>query len=61
MGLVIAVLVGNRLNLTLFEVNLSNPVIMVAACAMLLGISLVACIRPTARAVGQDLGTILRQ
>jgi putative ABC transport system permease protein len=60
-GLVLAVVVGDRLNLILFEVDLSNPLIMVAACSMLLGVSLAACIRPTTRAVGQDLGMMLRQ
>ena len=60
-GLLLAVATGRTLNLTLFETSLADPWIVVAVCSLVLGVSLVACIGPAARAMRVELGTVLRQ
>lgn len=60
-GLLLAVATGRTLNLTLFETSVADPWIVAAVCSLVLGVSLVACIGPAARAMRVELGTVLRQ
>ena len=60
-GVFAAVTAGRTLNLTLFETALANPWIITTVCGLILGVSLVACAGPAARAVRLDIGAELRQ
>ena len=60
-GVFVAVTAGRLLNLTLFGTGLANPWIITTVCGLILGVSLVACAGPAARAVRLDIGAELRQ
>ena len=60
-GVFVAVTAGRTLNLTLFRTGLANPWIITTVCGLILGVSLVACAGPAARAVRLDIGAELRQ
>ncbi len=60
-GVFVAVTAGRTLNLTLFGTGLADAWIIATVCGLILGVSLVACAGPTARAVRLDIGAELRQ
>jgi putative ABC transport system permease protein len=60
-GMLLAIATGRALNLALFETRLADPWILVAVCALILGVSLAACSRPAARVSRLDVGAVLRQ
>ena len=61
LGVPLAIAAARTLNLTLFETRLADPWILVAVCALILGVSLAACSGPAARVSRLDVGAVLRQ
>ena len=60
-GMLLALATGRTLRLSLFETRLADPWILVAVCALVLGVSLAACSGPAARVSRLDVGAVLRQ
>ncbi len=60
-GVLLAVAAGRTLDLALFETRLADLWILVAVCALVLGVSLAACSGPAVRVSRFDVGAVLRQ
>ena len=60
-GMLLAIATGRTLRLALFETRLAEPWILVAVCALVLGVSLAACSGPAARVSRLDVGAVLRE